>query len=301
MKRLMEHRIPADAYPERLDQYLSHVIPETSRSQIQRLLKDGHILLNGQAPKAARHVAPGNRLRIEIPEPAAMDLKAEAIPLRILYEDKWFLIVDKPVGLVVHPAVGHFSGTLVNALLAHGAKLSSVAGAFKPGIVHRLDKDTSGLMVVAKDDQTHRHLSQQFAARQVSRVYLAIVQGVVRQSEGTIEAPIGRHPIHRQRMSVRSDAGREAITRYRVLKRFARASYIELLPQTGRTHQLRVHLAHIGHPILGDLRYGAAAGFPRQALHAHRLGFIHPAKGKAVEFTSPFPRDLQGALKKLAS
>lgn len=301
MKRLIEHQVPADSYPERLDQYLSRVIPDSSRSQIQRLLKGGHIRLNDQAPKAARHVAPGDRLRIEIPEPASMELRAEPIPLRILHEDKWFLIVDKPAGLVVHPAAGHFSGTLVNALLAHGAKLSSVAGAFKPGIVHRLDKDTSGLMVVAKDDQTHRHLSRQFASRQVHRVYLAIVQGIVRQNEGTIEAPIGRHPIHRQKMAVRSGTGRDAMTRYRVLQRFPRATYLELLPQTGRTHQLRVHLAHIGHPILGDVRYGADAGFFRQALHAHRLGFLHPAKGKQVEFTSPFPRDLQGTLKKLAS
>ncbi len=301
MKKPIEHQVPADAYSERLDQYLARVIPETSRSQIQRLLREGHVRLNGQKPKAARRIVPGDRLQIEIPEPTPLELKPESIPLRILYEDKWFLIVDKPAGLVVHPAAGHFSGTLVNALLGHGAKLSSVAGSFKPGIVHRLDKDTSGLMVVAKDDRTHRHLSRQFASRQVRRVYLTIVQGVVRQDEGTIEAPIGRHPVHRQKMAVRSDAGREAVTRYRVLKRFARATFLELLPQTGRTHQLRVHLAHIGHPILGDLRYGAAGGLSRQALHAHCLGFIHPAQGKQVEFTSPFPGDLQGALKKLAS
>ena len=290
------HVVPPEAIPQRLDRYLTGILADSSRAQIQKWIAQGNVRVNGKMLKSSHRIVPGEKLSIEIPPPAVSELKPEPIPLKILYEDKHLLVVDKPAGLVVHTAPGHPSGTLVNALLAHGGRLSSVAGPFKPGIVHRLDKDTSGLILVAKDDATHRHLSEQFASRKVHRVYLALVQGAVRQQEGTIDAPIGRHPVKRQRMTVRFDAARDAITRYRVLKRFSHATFLELTPQTGRTHQLRVHLAHLGYPILGDTRYGIRGGFDRQALHAHRLGFQHPKTGRWVEFESPWPGDLALAI-----
>jgi 23S rRNA pseudouridine1911/1915/1917 synthase len=209
------------------------------------------------------------------------------------------LVVDNPAGLVVHPGAGHAEGTLVNALLAHGPKLSGRGGPVKPGLVHRLDKDTSGIMVVAKDDATHWNLSRQFAGRSVLRVYQAVVRGRMQRDEGTIDAPIGRHPVQRKKMAVRRDSERDAITKYKVLKRFKEATLVELYPQTGRTHQLRVHLASIGHPILGDTEYGVSGGFSRQALHAHRLGFVHPGIEQRVEFVSPLPRDLERQIARL--
>ncbi len=272
----------------------------TSRAQIQRMIKEGKVTVNDRTEKPSYRVSSGDQLRVEPPQAREISLDAESIPLSILYEDDCLLIVDKPAGLVSHPAPGHPRGTLVNALLGYGARLSNVAGPFKPGIVHRLDKDTSGLLVVAKDDQTHRHLSRQFAERKVHRVYLACVQGLVQQQTGTINAPIGRHPVNRQRMSVRHTGSREAITRYRVKKRFPKATLLELEPQTGRTHQLRVHLNHLGHPLLGDVRYGVAGHFPRQALHAHRLGFEHPHTGRWVEFVSPLPADFKNGMEKLS-
>ena len=271
------------------------ILPGVSRSQIQRLLSEGLIQVNGRSVKPSHRVVSGEKIQVELLDPAAPEIKGEKIPLRILYEDPDLLLVDKPAGLVVHPAPGHPSGTLVNGLIGHTKKLSSVAGFFKPGIVHRLDKETSGLLVVAKNDQTHRDLGRQFAAREVRRTYIAFVHGIVQQDEGTIEAPIGRHPIKRQQMAIRYGSGREAVTRYRVLERFSTSTVLELVPQTGRTHQLRVHLAHLGHPILGDARYGIRFGLKRQALHAHKLGFQHPTKKRWVEFTSPVPRDLMAA------
>ena len=300
MGEILRHRVPAGSPPERLDRYLTRVVPKSSRAQVQKLIAGERVRVDGRLRKASHPVSPGEELAVEIPEPEVMDLKPEKIPLKILHEDNFLIIVDKPAGLVVHPALGHPSGTLVNALLHHAGKLSAVAGPFKPGIVHRLDKDTSGIMVVAKDDATHQEISRQFAAREVERVYLAIVRGSVRQTEGMIEAPIGRHPVKRKQMTVaRSGKSREAITGYKVLKRFSGATLLELTPQTGRTHQLRVHLAYLGHPILGDTRYGVEGGLSRQALHAHRLGFRHPGKGRWVEFTSPLPSDLESFLHRL--
>ncbi len=315
------HTVPPDATTERLDRYLRNVLPDLSRAQIQRLIDGGHVRSAGKGLKPSHPVKPGEQFEVEIPSPAPSELKAEPIPLAIVHEDRWLVVLDKPAGMVVHPAAGHPGGTLVNALLSHGSRLSSMAGPFEPGIVHRLDKDTSGLMVVAKADSTHRALAEQFTSRKVRRVYLALVQGVVQQQEGTIDAPIGRHPLRRQRMAVRygagpgppgghrAGAGREAITRYRVVKRFPKVTFLELTPQTGRTHQLRVHLAHLGFPILGDARYGVKggpstglrAGLSRQALHAHRLGFEHPGTHRWVEFTSPLPPDLEQALQHLSA
>lgn len=291
--RLIQHVVAPDVTPWRLDRYLTTIVPDSSRAQIQKLIARGLVRVNGKVVKPSHRISAGEQVWIKIPPPALPELKPESIPLKVVYEDKHLLVVDKPAGLVVHPAPGHPSGTMVNALLAHGAPLSSMAGSFKPGIVHRLDKETSGLLLVAKDDATHRQLSQQFTDRKVEKVYLAIVQGVVEQDEGTIDAPIGRHPIHRQQMTVRHDAPRQAQTRYRVKERFKGATLLELFPKTGRTHQLRVHLKYLGHPILGDVRYGVRGRFPRMALHAHRLGFKHPRHHRWMEFMSPFPKDLR--------
>jgi len=262
---------------------------------------DGKVRVNGRPLRRPSYqVGGGEELSLEIPPPEVSELKAQKIPLNILHEDAFLIVLDKPAGLVVHPGAGHSEGTLVNALLAHGPKLSRMGGAVKPGLVHRLDKDTSGLMVVAKDDATHWNLSKQFAGRSVLRVYQAVVRGRMERSEGTIDAPIGRHPVHRKKMAVRHDSERDAVTKYKVLKRFKEATLVELYPQTGRTHQLRVHLASIGHPILGDVQYGVSGGFSRQALHAHRLGFIHPGIEQRVEFSSPLPIDLQRQISRLA-
>ena len=297
------HTVPPGTAPDRLDRYLTMVVPGLSRSKAQRIIIDGRVRLNGRPVKKPSHrLFPGAGLSVELPPPEeSSELKPQSIPLQILHEDEFLLVLDKPAGLVVHPGAGHSDGTLVNALLAHAPKLSGRGGPFRPGLVHRLDKDTSGLMVVAKSDETHWKLSQQFAGRDVLRVYLAIVRGRVQRDEGTISAPIGRHPVQRQKMAVRHDSERDAVTRYKVLKRFRDASLLELYPQTGRTHQLRVHLASIGHPILGDREYGVAGGFSRQALHAHRLGFRHPGIEQYVEFTSPLPPELQKALERLQS
>ena len=291
--RLIQHAVRPGADPQRLDRYLTTIVPDSSRAQIQKLIGRGLVRVNGKRVKSSHRISPGEQVAVEIPAPVLPDLKPEPIPLKIVYEDKHLLVVDKPAGLVVHPAPGHPSGTLVNALLGRGGSLSSLAGSFKPGIVHRLDKETSGLLLVAKDDSTHRQLSQQFTDRKVEKVYLAVVRGVVERDEGTIDAPIGRHPIHRQQMAVRADAPRQAQTRYRVLKRFKGATLLELFPKTGRTHQLRVHLKYLGHPVLGDARYGVRGRFPRMALHAHRLGFNHPQRHRWMEFISPFPKDLR--------
>jgi 23S rRNA pseudouridine1911/1915/1917 synthase len=295
----VHHVVPTDSFLQRLDTYLTGTLPDVSRAKVQRLIEEGRVLLNGKKVKASLRVSPGDTIDVSFPPPELLDLKAEPIPLKLIHEDRWLAVIDKPAGLVVHPAPGHPSGTLVNALLHHMKKLSGVAGPYKPGIIHRLDKDTSGLLLVAKDDVTHRAVSRQFADRSVRRVYQAIVKGVMQQEQGTIAAPIGRDPHRRQRMTVRFGAGREAETRYKVLKRFKAATYVELYPQTGRTHQLRVHLAYVGHPLLGDQRYGVHGGVDRQALHAHRLGFLHPGTGKPVDYVSPFPKDLSQVLKQL--
>ena len=291
--------VPADAAPERVDRRLARLLADVcSRTQVQRWIKQGRVRRNGQPVTADARVHPGDTLTVAIvPEPVQSDLTPEPIPLDILYEDEALLMVNKPAGLVVHPGAGHATGTLVHGLLAHAQRLSQVAGPSKPGIVHRLDKDTSGVMVVAKTDVAHRALARQFADRTVRRTYVALVSGVIPYDTGVIDAPLGRHPKDRQRIAVRPAGwGREAITRYTVLRRLPGATWLELTPQTGRTHQLRVHLAHLGYPILGDPRYGKRGGVTRQALHAARLGFRHPTTGESVEFTAPLPRELDAAI-----
>ncbi len=298
MSKTVQHTVPDGTSPQRLDRYLVSILKGQSRAQIQRLIAEGQVRLAGSKPeklKPSHAVAPGERLEIDLIAAPEQVLKPEAMSLVILHEDNHLIVLDKPAGLVVHPAPGNPSGTLVNALISRKTALSTVSGVERPGIVHRLDKDTSGVMVVAKDDATHQALSDQFAQGDVRRVYLALVQGVIQQDEGTIEAPIGRHPTHRQKMAVRYGASRQARTRYRVKARYAKATFLELYPQTGRTHQLRVHLKHIGHPILGDVRYGIRAGLNRQALHAHQLEFEHPATHGRKTFTSPWPKELEAA------
>ncbi len=299
--KLIRHTVPARAVPDRLDRYLAAVVPGASRSAMQRHIEEGRVRMGRQKLKSSHRVSAGEEYTIEIPPASLPELKPERIPLEILHEDDFLMVIDKPAGMVVHPGAGHASGTLVNALLGHASKLSRRGGPERLGLVHRLDKETSGLLVVAKDDATHQSLADQFAGRTVLRVYLAAVRGVVQPDAGTVEAPIGRHPQERKRMAVRYGGGRDSLTRWRVLERFpkAGATLLELKPQTGRMHQIRVHLAHLGHPILGDAEYGVRGGFTRQALHAHRLGFRHPGAEQWVEFVSPLPADLKRQIDQL--
>jgi 23S rRNA pseudouridine1911/1915/1917 synthase len=282
---------------ERLDRFLARRLPEFSRSRIQALIELGHVRLQGAAAKPSQRLRAGQRIRVSVPEPASARPLPETLPLRVVFEDAKLLVIDKPAGMVVHPGAGRASGTLVNALLFHVKDLSGVGGVLRPGIVHRLDRGTSGLMVVAKDDATHRALSAQFAAREVEKEYLALVVGIPKQVRGEIRAPIGRDPIHRKRMSVRAPRGRLAHSRYELLKRLPGAALLRVRIFTGRTHQVRVHLASIGHPVAGDATYGGRRpGFERlqrPALHAARLAFTHPASGERVSFEAPLPDDLR--------
>ena len=296
---VIHHTVPAETPAERLDKYMARILPDSSRSRIQKWILEGNIRLGTRRVRPSVLVSPGQEYVIQRPPAGPSPVKADKIPLEIIHEDDFLLVVNKPAGMVAHPAPGHSRGTLVNALMGLGSKLSKVGGTQRVGIVHRLDQDTSGLVLVAKDDRTHLALSRQFASRQVKRVYLAVVRGVVQRDEGTIDAPIGRHLYQRELMAIRHDSGREAITRFKVKERFADSTFLELYPQTGRTHQLRVHLKHLGYPILGDARYGTRGGFPRQALHAHRLGFVHPGIEQWVEFVSPMPADLEREIRRL--
>ncbi len=285
---------------ERLDAYLARV-SGLSRARIQRLIAGGHVLAGGLPQKSHYRVGASERVQLRIPPATPLDLAPEAIPLDILYEDDHLLVVNKSAGMVVHPGAGRLTGTLVHALLAHCRSLPGIGGVERPGIVHRLDRETSGVLVVAKTEAAHHSLSRQFKARLVKKRYLALVHGDVRQDSGRIEAAIGRREHDRKRMGVRREGGREARTAYRVVRRLAGMSVMELDLETGRTHQIRVHLAHIGHPVVGDQVYGgrrerrrAASGVlhaDRQMLHAWRLGFHHPRTGAWLEVTAPVPED----------
>jgi 23S rRNA pseudouridine1911/1915/1917 synthase len=270
---------------------------------VQALLRQGRILLEGAPAKPAHKLRAGQRVLVDEPAPEPALPRPEPIPLRVVFEDAQLLVIDKPAGLVVHPGAGRSSGTLVNALLFHVKDLSGVGGVLRPGIVHRLDRGTSGLMVVAKNDAAHRALSAQFASRSVEKEYLALVLGVPKRKAGEIDAAIGRDPVRRRRMSVRAPRGREARSRYEVVEGFAAAALLRVRIFTGRTHQVRVHLASIGHPIAGDATYGgrrvALPGLERPALHAARLAFAHPTTGARMEFTSPLPEDLLAAIERL--
>jgi len=292
--------VGTEASGERLDKFLAAALPDLSRSYIQQLIAGGQVLVDGQARRPAFKVTAGETVTVVVPPPESVVLAPEPIPLDVVYEDADVLVINKPAGLVVHPAPGHASGTLVNAVLAHAPEIS-IGGSNRPGIVHRLDKDTSGLMVVAKSDRAYNALVGQWQARTVEKGYSALVHGAVEPEAGTVEAPVGRDQIHRQRMAV-TPKGRPAVTNFTVRERLPQATLLDVAPETGRTHQIRVHLAFIGHPIVGDTVYGRArAGTPhleRQFLHAARLGFRLP-NGRAVNFEAPLPPDLAAYLGRL--
>jgi 23S rRNA pseudouridine1911/1915/1917 synthase len=293
--------LTADRSGERLDTFVARRCPELSRSHARRLIDEGLVSIDGRQGKPSERVTVGLKVSVTVPPPEEIDLTPEEIPLTIIYQDGDIIVLEKPAGLTVHPAPGHPSGTLVNALLAACPDLRGIAGTLRPGIVHRLDKDTSGLMVVAKNDRAQRALQRQLQDREVHKIYLALVHGVPKPREGLVEAPIGRHPKNRKKMAVIA-GGREATTKYRVREELAdrRYSLVEVEPVTGRTHQIRVHMAALGHPVLGDATYGRRADLiARQALHAAKLGFAMPLGGRIVEFESPLPADMREALERL--
>ena len=299
----------------RLDAWLSGAVPELSRSRVQGLIADGHVLLEGARARPSSRLRTGQEVTLVIPAPTPAEPRAEAIALHVVHEDDDLIVVDKPAGLVVHPGAGTAGGTLVNALLHHAKNLSGVGGVLRPGIVHRLDKGTSGLLVVAKHDAAHRSLVEQFAGRTVEKEYLALVLGVPRAKEGTVNAPIGRDPRDRKRMSVKATRGREARSSWRVEEAFDGSALLRVRIHTGRTHQIRVHLASLGHPVAGDATYGggrtassrsaaaraALLSLDRPALHAARLGFDHPRTGERLVFESPLPADLESIVARLRS
>lgn len=285
----------------RLDRFLALALPAFSRARLQTLIRDGFVQLNGKKPRPRDSVRTGDT--IELTEPAIEKVEAlpEQIALEILFEDDDLLVLNKPAGLVMHPGAGHQQHTLVNALLAHCQNLSGIGGKERPGIVHRLDKETSGCLVVAKNDATHRDLSRQFAARTMTKIYLALVAGIVRKKTGVIDKAIARHPVHRQRMSIARRQGRSAKTEYRVLQSGNDISLLECTLHSGRTHQIRVHLHDLGHPVLGDKLYGGkrAGDFPRQMLHAWKLAFRHPSSGEEKSFEAPIPSDFSDAMERM--
>jgi len=283
---------------ERLDKYIAAQC-QISRSYAQKLIDDGQVAVNGHAAKASQKLNTGDNIVVSIPPPSPISLAPEDIPLKVVYEDKDLIVVDKPAGLLVHPAAGQHTGTLVNAILARCPDLGEINGSVRPGIVHRLDKDTSGVMMVAKNDAAQRSLSRQIKLRSIKKGYLALVLGHLTPERGAIDAPIGRHHKDRKRMAVVS-GGREARTEYKVIKYFDDYTLVEAMPETGRTHQIRVHFAAIGHPIFGDHVYGKRSPLlGRQFLHAHRLGFKLPSSGESVEFRAELPPDLEEVLKQL--
>jgi 23S rRNA pseudouridine1911/1915/1917 synthase len=303
---VVELRPTRDDLNERLDKYIAAQLPELSRSLIQRLIDDGGVLVDGRMRRRTFKVTPGEVVTVQLPAPVAIALEPEPIPLVVVYEDEDVIVIDKPAGMVVHPAPGHPRGTLVNALLHHAPEIA-VAGSQRPGIVHRLDKDTSGLIVVAKSDRGHRALLEQWGRHSVEKGYVALVRGIVEPDVATVDVPIGRDPKDRQRMAA-IGGGRHAVSHLRVRERFAEpgATLLDVDIETGRTHQIRVHLAFIGHPVVGDPVYNRASGplggttsiVPRQFLHAARLSFDLP-DGRRVAFESPLPADLQRALARL--
>ncbi|HBR23935.1 MAG TPA: RNA pseudouridine synthase [Firmicutes bacterium] len=287
---------------QRLDAFLTIKGAGPSRSFLQKIIADNGALVNGKIAKAGCRLVEGDTIEIDIPEPKILEVNPQDIALDILYEDDDLIVVNKPRGLVVHPAAGNHDGTLVNALMWHCTNLSGIGGIIRPGIVHRIDKDTSGIIVAAKNDRAHLSLAAQFKQHSITRVYLAIVVGIPPADSGTINAPIGRHPSERKKMAV-VPGGRNAVTHYRVLERFQHNALMEARLETGRTHQIRVHMTHLGYPLLGDIVYGKArsrcAMLSGQALHASVLGFVHPGSGQYLEFTVPMPADMQELAAKL--
>ena len=295
--------LTADREGERLDAFLARSVPDLTRSAAQRLLERGAVTLRGRAAKKNDKTRLGDSLTVCLPEPQPVDLVPQNIPLDVIYEDDDVIVVNKPVGLVVHPAPGHPDGTLVNALLYHcGTSLSGINGELRPGIVHRIDRDTSGLIVAAKNDRAHLALAAQLQDHSLARVYEAVAVGGFWEDCGTVDAPIGRHPVDRKKMAVDRKNGREAVTHWSVLARYPGYTHVECRLETGRTHQIRVHLASIGHPLLGDTVYGSKKPWPGlagQCLHARRLRFIHPSTGEPLELECPLPDWFRDVLEKL--
>jgi 23S rRNA pseudouridine1911/1915/1917 synthase len=299
----------------RLDRWLARELPEQSRSRLQSLIAAGEVLVDGRPARASARLRPGQAVTVHLPEARPAAPRPQDIPIAVLHEDRWLLVIEKPAGLVVHPGAGAHEGTLVNALLHHVRDLSGIGGELRPGIVHRLDKGTSGLMVVAKDDATHRDLVRQFAGRTVEKEYLAIVLGVPSPRQGVVESPIGRDPVNRKKMSARGPRARPARSAYAVAEVLDGAALLRVRIHTGRTHQVRVHLASLGHPVAGDPLYGgrrvpgsrragareALRALARPALHATRLAFTHPGTGERMAFESPLPQDLRDLRERLGT
>ena len=295
--------LTADRPGERADALLARLVPDLTRSAAQKLLERGAVTLNGGLARKNDRPAPGDVLEVVLPDPEPIDLVPQDIPLDVVYEDGDVIVVNKPVGLVVHPAPGHPDGTLVNALLYHcGTSLSGINGELRPGIVHRIDRDTSGLIIAAKNDRAHLALAAQLQDHSLARTYEAVAVGGLREDSGTVDAPIGRHPVDRKKMAIDRKNGREAVTHWTVLARYPGYTHVECRLETGRTHQIRVHLASIGHPLLGDTVYGAkkpVPGLAGQCLHARRLRFVHPSTGEELELECPLPDWFQEVLRKI--
>lgn len=291
---------------ERVDKFLSNIYPDLSRSFFQKLIKNQQILVNGSPQKASYPVNLLDLVTVEIPDAVPISIEPEDIPLDILYEDDDVLIVNKPKGMVVHPSAGHYSGTLVNAVMYHCKdSLSGIGGEIRPGIVHRIDMDTTGALIVCKNDASHAEIAAQIKEHSVNRIYVGIVCGNIKEEEGTIEGAIGRHPTDRKKMAVNEKNGKPAVTHFKVLERLGNYTYTEFKLETGRTHQIRVHMAKIGHPLLGDPLYGSShCAFKHlqgQTLHARTIGFIHPKTGDYIEFSAPLPEYFEKLLKILQS
>ena len=299
----MKTQVTAKESGLRVDALISKELPELSRSFVQKLIAQGDVTINGHPAKKSDRPQAGDSLELNIPEAQPLEVLPQDIPLSVVYEDDDVIVVDKPRGMVVHPAPGHSDGTLVNALMAHcGSSLSGINGVLRPGIVHRIDKDTSGLIIAAKNDAAHRSLAAQLKDHTLARTYEAIVRGNLREDSGTIDAPIGRHPVDRKRRCVTAKNSKRAVTHWHVLARYPGYTHVQCDLETGRTHQIRVHMAYIGHPILGDTLYGShkpELGLTGQCLHARRLRFIHPSTGEAIELECPLPEYFTDVLRKL--
>ena len=301
-----KHCFTADIEHEdqRIDRYLTEMLPEQSRSFFQKLIRDGFVMVNHIIVKVNYRLKTGDVIEIDIPDAVPTEIVPENIPLDILYEDEDLLIVNKPKGMVVHPAVGHFTGTLVNAIMYHcQGNLSGINGEIRPGIVHRIDKDTTGSLIICKNDEAHRNIAEQIKEHSVTRRYVGVVAGTFSEESGTVEGAIGRHPNDRKRMTINEKNGKPAVTHYRVLQTFKGASFMVFEFETGRTHQIRVHMASISHPLLGDTVYGNSKNpykLQGQALHARTIGFIHPTTGEYIEVSAPIPEYMTELVRKLS-
>ena len=298
-----EIKLISDVDGVRIDAWLSNSLENHSRNFVQKLIGDGNVSVNGKNVKSNYKLRSNDEVLVMIPEPVLLNVLPEKADLDIVFEDEDVLVVNKPKGMVVHPATGNYSGTLVNALMEYCKDdLSDINGVIRPGIVHRIDKDTSGILVVAKNNVAHERLSERLKTHDIKRVYVALLEGVIREDSGKIDAPIGRHPVDRKKMAVNIKNGRRAVTHFKVLERFKNATYVEVSLETGRTHQIRVHMSYIGHPVIGDAVYGKRKqeyDVEGQALHARVLGFVHPVKGEYMEFEVGLPDYFTGLLEKL--